>query len=404
MSDPHDFRFEDRGEIGRGGMSIVRRAWDPVLQRNTALKILSPSRDGTRARARFLEEARITGRLDHPNIVPIYEFGTDPQGHDFINMKLVQGQNLLDRIRVQGEDRLRPAQLAENLQVLLKVCDAVAYAHSRGVVHRDLKPSNVMIGEYGEVYVMDWGIALVREDPVTGLPTVRPEPESFDERGVLGTPTFVAPEQIDDPDGIDGRADIYCLGGILYSLLTGRAPHQGRTPMLRLLASSHGRITPPDEIVAGLPPALVRLATTSLRRNPADRPQTVQAFRAELSAFLHGGWHLPIRRYRAGEVIVAQGDPGTEAFVVRAGRCQVTRDGGTIRELGPGDVFGELAVLSTAGTRSSTVSAIDDVDVMVVTADVLTEGLGMNSWIGLFVRALAGRFRELEARVAQGDR
>lgn len=395
MSDDPGFRFE--GELGRGGMSVVHRAFDPVLERYTAVKVLSADRNLAAARARFLEEARVTARLDHPNIVPIYQFGTDPDGRDYINLKLVQGENLLDRIRQQGEDRLRPAQLTENLQVLSKACDAVAYAHARGVIHRDLKPSNVMIGEFGEVYVMDWGIALVQTD-ARGERIVRPEPESFDERGVLGTPTFVAPEQIEDPDGVDARADVYCLGGILYALLTGRAPHQGRTPMLRLLASSNGRIAPPDEVVPDgrLPHALVRLANHALQRDPRDRPQTVAAFRAELAAFLHGGWQLPIRRFVAGEVIVAEGEVGREAFVVRTGRCRVERAGEVIRELGPGDVFGELALLSTRGTRTSSVVAAEPVELMVVTASVLHEGLGLQSWVGLFVRALADRFRELE--------
>lgn len=398
MDDPKlESRFEDRGEIGRGGMSVVLKGYDPVLQRNTALKVLTPGRDVDRARTRFLDEARITGQLEHPNIVPIYEFGTDRASHDFITMKLVQGQNLLDRIRTLGEARLDPENLAESLQILLKVCDAVAFAHSRGIVHRDLKPSNIMVGEFGEVYVMDWGIALRLGDP-------RPEPVSFDERGVLGTPTFVAPEQIEDPDGVDGRADVYCIGGLLYALLTARAPHQGRTPILRLMASSHGRIVSPEETVKDprLPAALSRIAMRALRLRPEERYQTVGSFKADITAFLHGAWHLPSRVFPPGAEIVREGEIGDEAFVIRSGRCRVhSAASGTLRELGPGEVFGELAILIPGGRRTSSVEATGEVEVQVVTREVLTRGLGMHSWMGVFVQAMAERFAELEARLAK---
>lgn len=398
MDDPKlESRFEDRGEIGRGGMSVVRKGYDPVLQRDTALKVLTPGRDVDRARVRFLDEARITGQLEHPNIVPIYEFGTDPADHDFINMKLVQGQNFLDRIRSLGDARLEPENLAESLQILLKVCDAVAYAHSRGVVHRDLKPSNIMVGEFGEVYVMDWGIALRLGDAPS-------EPLSFDERGVLGTPTFVAPEQIEDPDSVDARADVYCIGGLLYALLTARAPHQGRTPILRLMASSHGRIAQPEELETDprLPPALSRIAMRALRLRPEDRYPTVGALKADVTAFLHGAWHLPTRSYVAGAEIVREGDAGDEAFVIHRGRCRVHNVvAGPIRELGPGEVFGELAILIPGGRRTSTVEALTDVEVQVVTREALTLGLGLQSWMGVFVQAMAARFAELESRLAK---
>src|SRR5687768_4820807 len=120
-------RFEDEGEIGRGGMSVVRKGYDPLLERHTAIKVLTQTSDSARARQRFLDEARITGQLEHPNIVPIYEFGADDHGRDYISMKLVQGQSFLDRIREQGEGRLDPEPLEESLQILLKVLDAVAF-------------------------------------------------------------------------------------------------------------------------------------------------------------------------------------------------------------------------------------------------------------------------------------
>lgn len=388
------FRYEDEGELGRGGMSVVRRTYDPLLQRRTALKVLAAPGDLEVARQRFLDEARITGRLEHPNVVPVYEYGTDPQGRDFINMKLIEGQTLSERLKDQGERRLDPDALAESLEILARVCDAVAYAHHRGVVHRDLKPSNIMVGTFGQVYVVDWGIALQRDR--TNAPPA-PADASF------GTPSYMAPEQIDGPDGVDPRADVYALGGILYTILSGRPPHAGKTAVARMTSAIYGRIRPPEQVDTDprLPLALSRVAMRALSREPDQRFPDVLALKRAIEQFLRGAWHLPSRRYAAGEAIVTEGDAGSEAFVIQAGRCEVaTASLGYIRELGPGDVFGELAILA-GSPRTSTVRAIDDVEVLVVDREVLAEGLGLNSWMGRFVKALATRFEELEARLNQ---
>jgi serine/threonine-protein kinase len=373
-------------------MSVVRRAHDPVLQRDTALKKLAPRHlDLEEARRRFLDEARITGTLEHPHIVPVYDYGQSDDGRDFMMMKLVEGATLGDRIREQGDDRLDPDVLASNLEILLKVCDAVSFAHHRGVVHRDLKPSNVMVGEFGEVYVVDWGIAVREGDP---LPDRAPDT-------TVGTPSCMAPEQIEDPDGVDARADVYALGGILYRLLTGRPPHHGKSPLARMTVALYGRVRPPQDVVDDprLPMALVRVCERALAKDPEDRYPSVKALRADLEGFLRGAWSLPVRRVAAGQTVVREGDAGREAFVIRSGRCQVHSEGaGHIRELGPGDVFGELAILAER-PRTATITAITEVELMVVDRSVLEEGLGLNSWMGRFVRALATRFADLESEL-----
>lgn len=374
-------------------MSVVRKVYDPQLQRHTALKVLSVAdgQDRQQAQERFLAEARVIGQLEHPNIVPIHTFGSGEAG-DFINMKLVQGSTLSDRVRRLGPDRLRPAALTEGLEILLKVCDAIAYAHAQGIVHRDLKPANIMVGDFGQVYVVDWGIALRLDQP----------PD--DEAGrLMGTPTYIPPEQIDAPHSVDGRADVYSLGGCLYALLTGEAPHQGRTPMLRLLASMNGRIPPPAERVSDprLPQPLSEIAMVALRQDPAERFPTVLAFKQAILDFLRGSWRLPVRTLAPGQIAVQEGDEGHEAFIIQQGTLRVRSEAqGEIRRLGPGDVFGELAILS-GGRRTSTVEALTEARLLVVTRDRLTEGLGLNSWMGVFVRALADRFADLEARLAR---
>jgi len=390
-------RHEDRGELGRGGMSVVHRSHDPVLQRDTALKKLAPRHlDLEEARRRFLDEARITGTLEHPHIVPVYDYGQAEDGRDFMMMKLIEGATLGDRVREQGDTRLDADVLASNLEILMKVCDAVSFAHHRGVVHRDLKPSNVMVGDFGEVYVVDWGIAVRAGDP---LPERAPDT-------TVGTPSCMAPEQIEDPDGVDARADVYALGGMLYRLLTGRPPHHGKSPLARMTVALYGRVKPPQELVDDprLPMALVRVCERALAKDPEDRYPSVKAFRADVEAFLRGAWSLPVRRVAAGQVVVQEGDAGREAFVIRSGRCQVHSIGaGHIRELGAGDVFGELAILAER-PRTATITALTEVELMVVDRSVLEEGLGLNSWMGRFVRALATRFADLEAELLADGR
>jgi serine/threonine protein kinase len=374
---------------------VVRRAHDPVLQRDTALKKLAPRHlDIEEARRRFLDEARITGTLEHPHIVPVYDYGQSEDGRDFMMMKLIEGKDLGDVVREQGEHRLDPEVLASNLEILLKVCDAVSFAHHRGVVHRDLKPSNVMVGEFGEVYVVDWGIALRAGD----------EPPERAPDTTVGTPSCMAPEQIEDPDGVDARADVYALGGMLYRLLTGLAPHHGKSALARMTVALYGRVKPPEQAIDDprVPHALSRVCMKALARDPEDRHPTVKALRADIEGFLRGAWSLPVRRVAAGQDVVREGEAGVEAFVIRSGRCQVHSEaGGHLRELGPGDVFGELAILAER-PRTATITALTEVELMVVDRSVLEEGLGLNSWMGRFVRALATRFADLEAELHAG--
>src|SRR5580658_7547386 len=163
-------KFIEREIIGRGGSSVVVRAFDKEILRNVAIKLLlTEPEDDPYQVERFAEEARINGQLEHPSIVPIYEFGLQPNGRRFLCMKMLEGETLEDALNRAGTSRLQPDRLADFLQVFLKACDAVSFAHSRGVIHRDLKPANIMTSEFGQVYVLDWGIAQLL--PSKGRPT-----------------------------------------------------------------------------------------------------------------------------------------------------------------------------------------------------------------------------------------
>ena len=323
-------------KIASGGMGNVFRASESSLGRSVAMKVMRPvDSDSDQARRRFLREAMVLGRLEHPNIVPIHDFGRDPDGRLYYTMKLVRGatlRELLKRIRENDELTLEQFPLARLLDDFRKVCDAVAFAHARGIIHRDLKPENIMIGEFGEVLVMDWGLAKILGEAesdqgdrsIEGFSDFSSS-EMIDMSTTLtmagtivGTPQFMSPEQAEARHAdIDARSDVFGLGGILYSILTLRAPVSGEslsevvdkvrrgsiTPPIRYnengtetlnLGSSKTDREPPRPIVLNhlptrrVPAALSAVAMRALSPASADRHPSVEALQADIAAFQSG--------------------------------------------------------------------------------------------------------------------
>ncbi len=228
--------YDILGVLGKGGMGMVLRVRDPKFDRPLAVKVLLEQHAGDAGlAARFLEEARLTARLQHPGVAPVQDMGTLADGRPFFTMKLVQGHTLADLLAARKDPT---DDLPRFLAVFAQVCQTVAYAHARGVIHRDLKPANVMVGEFGEVQVMDWGLAKSLQQRAAGAEPV----ENFrslqsDGLGhqtevgdVVGTPQYMAPEQAQgDVDLLDERCDVFGLGAILCVILTNCPPYQGKT-------------------------------------------------------------------------------------------------------------------------------------------------------------------------------
>ncbi len=261
-------RYELREPIGRGGMGVVYRAFDRELSREVAVKVLHAHAPG--AAARLLQEARILGRLEHPGILPIHDVGTLADGRLFYVMKLVRGERL-------DEHAARGVPLSDRLRLFDRLCDAVAFAHAQGVIQRDQKPENVMIGAFGEVLVLDWGVATLRAGGLV-------EPGA-----VIGTPGYMAPEQAEGSGRVDERADVYALGAILAFLL-------GREP--------------------GTPRALAAIAARACAESPAARYAGAAALAADVRRYVAGlavdayrenAWERTrrvFRRYRTPVVLV----------------------------------------------------------------------------------------------------
>ena len=403
-------RIARLGELARGGMSWVHRVRDRLLERDLALKVLDPSVEHPRIHDRFLREAQVLAQLDHPHIVPLYELATDDAGTPCFTMKLVEGQTLTEV--VQAQDLLAdPRGLLHALDILLKVCDALAFAHGRGVVHRDVKPDNVMVGSHGQVYLMDWGVVRLLSDEQlarSGVPRARAVRcdrglEGDGPEGIVGTTAYMALEQAWGHDeDIDERTDVYGVGGLLYFILTGRAPHAAGGDLLAELELARvGYIRPPQEVVPqrALPRGLCNVAMRALAAQRDRRFPTIAALRDELERFLRGG-AFESRRFPAGSVIVREQEPGDAAYIIAQGRCEASKiESGrkiNLRTMGPGELFGETAIL-TGAPRTATVTALDDVTVLAISREALEQWVELDSWMGTLVRSLAERFREADA-------
>lgn len=261
--------YELLKRIGEGGMGVVYAAHQSSIARTVAVKMLKPGVKVTSdQRDKFLSEAVVTGDLDHPNIVPIYDLGANDKGALFYSMKRVKG--------TPWDEAFKEKSLEENLSILLRVADAMAFAHASGVVHRDLKPENVMLGDFGEVLVMDWGLARI-------TPKFRNSAAVYQSHSLGGTPAYMAPEMARGPvDIIDARSDVYLLGAILYEIITGEPPHSGDDVMKCLMAAAQNKIDPIEPQILKGRGELASIAMRAMQTKSADRYPSVKEFQAAI--------------------------------------------------------------------------------------------------------------------------
>ena len=312
-------------ELGRGGIGRVMIAFDTHLARDVAIKELLPAShprhpdDTAGDLARFLREARITGQLEHPSIVPVYELGQRPNGSLYYAMKLVRGRTLRQAIDEARSFRARMALLRH----FTDLANAIAYAHSRGVVHRDIKPENVMLGEFGETVVLDWGLAKVRDSTDPLRTTLQNElrklkgtdaPETLVGE-VVGTPAYMSPEQAEGAiDAVDERSDVWSLGAVLFEILTGKSPFKGKNVEFLLYQVITADLEPVRAAETDAPADLAAIAEKALSKKPEDRYPDAGALVEDVIAFQNGrqvaayhysAWDLVkkfAREYRAAAI------------------------------------------------------------------------------------------------------
>ena len=275
LATPPDYEIVKK--LGEGGMGIVYSAIQKTLDRKVAIKAIKAGKaTSEESQRKFFYEAQITSDLDHPNIVPIHEMGSNNDGTLFYSMKMVDGTPWEDAILDKTRD--------ENVEILMKVCDAVAFAHSRNIIHRDLKPENVMLGAFGEVLVMDWGLAV-------NLDTT----QKF---GMSGTPVYMAPEMAKhDLSKIGKASDVYILGGILFQIIVGKAPHKGKT-VRECIANAIQNIN----IDPGFEDPLLDIANHAMATEPQDRYGSVTEFQDAIRQHLRHSQSIALT-YRAEELL-----------------------------------------------------------------------------------------------------
>ncbi len=332
---PAATRYKVEGEIARGGMGAILKVWDEDLRRTLAMKVIlgrgksdslseTPEIEDT-VMARFLEEAQVTGQLDHPGVVPVHELGLGANGRVYFTMRLVKGSELkeiIDHVHARREGWTQTKAIG----VVLKVCEAMAYAHSKGVIHRDLKPANIMVGRFGETYVMDWGLAKVIgrkdrhdlrlkkvQDAMPSLVRVEREemrpPDSDSplvtmDGTIVGTPAYMPPEQAKGlVEEMTVRSDVYAVGAMLYHLLTGESPYVPRdekiSPLTVLRMVVEGPPKRVHEIRRDVPAELVAISDRAMARDAAARYADMMEMANDLQAYLEG---RVVRAYQTGAV------------------------------------------------------------------------------------------------------
>jgi serine/threonine protein kinase/formylglycine-generating enzyme required for sulfatase activity len=285
--------YEVRSVLGRGGIGIVYSAHQSGLERPVALKVLKARRARDRGTvAAFRSEALITGLLNHPSIVPVHELIERNDGGTAFTMKQVSGHSWFELLHPHGESARKKAKsltLENHLDILMSVCQAVAYAHQHGIIHRDIKPSNVMVGDFGEVLLMDWGMGISFRSPP-------PLPEILGRESVkapLGSPGYMAPEMtVPRGDDLGPWTDIYLLGAVLYEILTGKMPHQGNS-LFEVIRCAYE--SGPKEFPEDAPEELIAVCNRAMARTPSQRFASVEDFREAIRTFL---------RHRESHVLV----------------------------------------------------------------------------------------------------
>jgi len=294
--------YARREEVGRGGMAKIFSADDPLLARLVAIKVSTA--DTSVPDTLFLREAEVLANLAHPNIPPIHSRGTDDLGRAFYSMKLIHGktlQKILKQLASGDPETTGTFTLQRLLEIFRKVCDGVAFAHAKGYLHRDLKPENIMVGEFGEVLVMDWGLAVAFREHAQYDHPPGPPPEG-EESGTIrlqGTPQYMSPEQVEGlVEGLDERSDVYALGGVLYAILTTNSPFSGTSLNEVLDRVRNGQITPMPEVrvITGpsgktevqMPEALRAVTFKAMALRRSDRYSSVNALVADIEAYQNG--------------------------------------------------------------------------------------------------------------------
>ncbi len=388
-----DHRYEFREQLLSGGMGTIFNVLDLDLSRTTAMKVILPVvKKDHETLDSFIREARITGFLEHPNIIPVHELGCHDDTGLFFTMKLVHGEsfsNILDLIEDEDEDYIKKYDEYTILNIFRKICDAVSFAHSKGIIHNDIKPQNVMVGEFGEVLLMDWGIAKYIGDPTKEEDQAKREVleemlqySQSTEKIIQGSPAYMSPEHARGiPADLDETSDIFLLGATLHKILTLEAPYYADNinDVLQLALDrklevpqiQNPRIQNPDE--------LLRITLKAMHPKKKKRYKSVDHMINDLEALISGKWSDPKKKtFKKGDHLIKEGETGKEAYLILKGEVEVYKESKegrlSLDTLGRGAIVGEMSLIAK-DKRNASVVALEDTDAAILTKNVLTQNI-----------------------------
>ena len=397
-------------EHARGGVSVIQFLDDELLQREVAMKSLDRHRGAPLQELGLLKEALVTGQLAHPNIPPVYDVWMSTSGECRFTMKRIVGRTLSEVLMTNPPGTRTRAEFDDQLGIIVKICDALSYAHDFGVLHRDVKPANIMVGDHGEVFLMDWGCALVSRRKhfprKLRLPQGLVEALKCQDDAVVGTPSFMSPEQaFGNYQTVSQRSDVYLLGGLLFFVLTGVAPRAGiQGAQAAIRAAQAGFVNNPFNISpqAELPAKLVEVARRALDPDPRKRFADAHEFKRHLElAQRDGMWHGNAC-YATGQHIYREGDVGDAVYLIIEGEVELYRMRSDkkvkVSNLTRGEVFG-MSAFEHNGKRSQNADALCDVTLLRVPKEVFQDTFVPGSGLHQIIQALTLHHQNARTRI-----
>lgn len=407
-------KYKFREKLVSGGMGAILEVIDQDLYRPAAMKIIKPSfKNDERALVEFIREAKITAMLEHPNIIPIHELGLSDETGLYFTMKLMKGEplhHILNEIKKGNPDYESKYDTYSLVNIFRKICDAVDFAHSKNIIHRDIKPHNVIVGRFGEVILMDWGLALYIGDPdkdendLLQRDALRAISNLTDEEKniVQGSPAYMAPEQVNGEFSLlDKKTDIFLLAATFYHILTLEAPYTGENLKEVLNKARERDLTYPQKRSPNrhIPDELCRIVMKASSLKKEERHSSVQELINDIDDAVSGRWLKQEKKiFASGQFLMKEGEDPGEAYLITKGKVQVYRQDDShpkvvLGILNEGDIVGEMALI-TDDKRSASVEALEDTETLVLTKDILTRSLkNMPSYIEKIMATLTHRLQ-----------
>ena len=422
LMDNSEDRYITKSKVGKGGMGTVKAVEDKSLNRIFAMKVLDIKENMTVEHVKhFIDEAIITAQLQHPNIIPVHDIGVSKATANspespFYTMKLVEGESLeeiLEGLYQSDPYYINQYPLFSRLNIFRKICDAIAYSHSHGVIHRDIKPDNIMIGRFGEALLLDWGLATYDSQSYHGAPQYDenididdiPRAIKNSDGKIKGSPCYLAPEQaLAESDEIDRQTDVFLLGSTLYHILTLQPPYTGNNNKDCILKAMHCKFPHPHNTAHGknVPNTLIDILYKAMALDKSERYKSVQALSKALDNYLTSQTVASYKIVHKGDKITSEGDTGQNTYAILSGSAEIQRNvmGHNLKlgALGKGDVFGEMGALCK-GKRTATVRALEDCELLVIQKTLLEDELRkLPPWLEKIIVSMAFRMEGMDQK------